>query len=588
MQLETQVENAQIARQLEEIGTLLELKEDNPFRARAYHNAARVVEGITDDIALLAEDGRLDATPGLGKDMRALIREYLSSGRIAMLDQLAATIPPGLITMLRIPGLGPKRIRLLNETLGIATIEALTAACQENKVAAVAGFGAKSQEKILKGIEFLSQHQDAFNYAVALPLAEATLAAILGVPGVLRAEIGGSLRRKKEIVHDIDAVCSVADDAARVAVMQLFVTLPEVTEILGHGDTKSSVICNPGIQMDLRVVNDDEYAAALHHFTGSKDHHIELRNLALERGIKINDYGLWRGEERLPMHEESDVYAVLGMDYIPPEMREARGEIAAAQAHALPRLLTREDMRGVLHCHTTYSDGHATLRDMAEAARKRGYAYIGICDHSQVAAYAHGLSPDRVRRQQEEIDALNAEYAGEFVILKGTECDILKDGALDFADDTLALFDFVVASIHSNFNLDEAAQTERLIRAINHPYTTFIGHPTGRILLGREGYPVDIPRVIAAAGRRGVGIELNCNPARFDLDWRWHKLATELHVPVPLSPDAHEPAGLDDIPFGIGIARKGWLGPDDVPNAWPVDRLRAWFADVRQRGGAPA
>lgn len=578
------MENARIARVLEEIGTLIELKEDNPFRARAYLNGARIVEGLSSDIAEMATNGALDTQPGLGKDLRGLIREVLQTNHSTLLDELTASIPPGLIAMLRIAGLGPKRIRLLNEQLGVATLDELAAACRDNRVAGVAGFGAKSQDKILKGIAFLAQQQDAFSYAPAEELGLAVLAAIQAVPGVIRASIGGSLRRKKETVHDIDAVASVRDDTTRTALMETFVAQPDVREILGHGDTKSSVVFASGVQMDLRVVTDEEYPTALHHFSGSRDHNIALRGIATDLGIKINEYGLWRGEERIPVATEADLYRVFGMAYIEPELREDRGELQAAQQDALPTLLTAADMRGVLHCHTTYSDGHASVREMAEAAKALGYGYIGICDHSQIAAYAHGLTPADVRRQQQEIDALNAEYGPDFRILKGTECDILRDGALDFDDETLASFDFVVASIHSLFNLNEAEQTERLINAIKNPYTTIMGHLTGRILLQREGYPVDIPKVIAAAGQRGVAIELNANPARFDLDWRWHRLATEHGVHIPICPDAHHPDGLQDVRYGVGIARKGWLGPANVPNAWPLDKLLAWFTEVRQQG----
>jgi DNA polymerase (family 10) len=582
------MENSRVAGMLDEVGTLIELSEDNAFRARAYHNAARVVEQLPDDVAAMQASGALVKVPGLGKEMRGHIAEILATGRLTMLDELTDSIAPGLITMLRIPGMGPKRIRTLNQQLGVTTLEELAEACRTNRVASISGFGAKSQANILKGIEFLAQQQEYFSYAPARELADVVIAAIRALPQVVRAEVAGSLRRKKEIVHDLDGVASVTDLADRTAVMAAFIALPQVQSVTAHGETKSAVVLTGGMAMDLRVVTDDVYAAALHHFTGSRDHHIALRGLALERGIKINDYGLWRGEERLPIMQESDVYATLGMEYIPPELREERGEIQAAQANALPTLVTEADIQGVLHCHSTWSDGHASIREMAEACRALGYHYIGMCDHSQLAAYAHGLSPADLRRQHAEIDALNAEYGDSFRILKGTECDILKDGRLDFPDDVLAECDFVVASIHSNFNLSEAEETERLIQAINNPYTTIMGHLTGRILLQREGYPVDIPAVIAAAGARGVAIELNANPARFDLDWRWHRQATEHGVPIPICPDAHTPDGLRDITYGVGIARKGWLTSENIPNAWQLERLLTWFKEVRRRGGATA
>lgn len=578
------MENGRIARMLDDIGTFIELTEDNTFRARAYHNASRVVDGLEGDVEELTRTGEITKVAGLGKEMLRHINEYLSTGSMSQYDEFMATIPAGMVEMLRIPGLGPKRIRVLHDELKIDTVEGLAAACKDGRVAAVSGFGAKTQEKILKGIDFLSQHQDSFNYAEAEAVATSVIATLRELPGVMRVSIAGSLRRHKEIVHDVDAVMSVADDEARTAVMAAFVGLPEVTTIMGHGDTKSSVVFASGLQMDLRVVNDDEFASALHHFTGSKDHNVALRGRAVDMGIKINEYGLWRGEERLSITNETELYATLGMAYIEPELREERGEIQAALTGTLPTLVTEKDIQGVLHCHSTWSDGHATLREMAEAARTRGYHYIGICDHSQVAAYAHGLSPESVRRQHEEIDALNAEYAGAFRIIKGTECDILKNGSLDYDDEVLAQFEFVVGSIHSVFNLSEAEETARLVKAIQNPYLTFLGHPTGRLLLRRDGYAVDIPAVIAAAAKRGVGIEVNANPARFDMDWRWHRQATEQGVMIPICPDAHATNGLDDMRYGVGIARKGWLGPQNVPNAWPLEKLMNWFAEVRERG----
>ena len=577
-------QNNHIADVLDEVGTLIELAEDNPFRSRAYHNAARVVENLPEDVAAMQASGALAKVPGLGKEMQGHVREYLATGQMTILTQLTASIAPGLIDMLRIPGLGPKRIRLLHEKLGVATLEELAEACRTDKVAAIAGFGAKTQANILKGIDFVTAQQSLFSYAPAAELAEVIIAQLRALPGVIRAEVGGSLRRRKETVHDLDGVASVATDADRATLMAAFIALPQVRTVAAHGDTKSTVVLDGGLAMDLRVVTDDEFASALHHFTGSREHHIALRGLALDRGIKINEYGLWRGEERLPITDEADVYATLDMAYIEPELREDRGEIAAAQAGTLPTLLTEADIQGVLHCHSTWSDGHATIREMAEAARALGYHYFGLCDHSQFAAYAHGLTPADVRRQHAEIDALNAEFGPAFRILKGTECDILKDGSLDFDDDTLASFDFVVASIHSSFTLSEAEETARLIRAIQNPYTTIMGHLTGRLLLQREGYPVDIPAVLDAAGKRGVAIELNANPARFDLDWRWHRMATERGIPIPICPDAHAPEGLRDIHYGVGIARKGWLTPANVPNAWPLERLMTWFNEVRAKG----
>jgi DNA polymerase (family 10) len=578
------MQNNDLAEALDQIGTLIELNEDNPFRARAYHNAARTVQGLEDDVADLQASGRLASVPGLGKEMRAHIAEWLETGQITLLNDLLAVIPPGLVDMLRIPGLGPKRIRTLHQMLGIATLEDLAAACRDGRVAAISGFGPKTQANILKGIEFVAQQASAWRYPEGYDAAQAIIAALRQAPGIVRVSEAGSVRRRKEIVHDLDVVAGVASDADRAGVMEALVTMPRVTGTIERGDTRTSVRLENGMQVDLRVVADDEFATALHHFTGSKEHNIALRGMAHDQGIKINEYGIWRGDERLPVRTEAEFYAVFGVDEIPPEMREDRGEIQAALAHALPVLVTEHDIVGALHCHSTWSDGHASIRDMALACQRHGWRYLGMTDHSQVAAYAHGLTPEDVRRQQKEIDALNAEFGDAFRILKGTECDILKDGSLDYDDETLASFDFVVASIHSSFNMTEAEATARLIRAIENPYVTIIGHLTGRLLLQREGYPVNVEAVIEAAGKRGVAIELNANPARFDLDWRWHRMATEHGVPVPIDTDAHTPAGLNDMALGIGIARKGWLRPQDVPNAWPLDKLQAWLAGVRERG----
>jgi DNA polymerase (family X) len=574
-------QNNQLANVLEQVGTLIELEEDNPFRARAYHNAARTIQNLDADIAELERTGEIERISGIGKELRGHISEWLSTGKMTLYDNLVAAIEPGLITMLQIDGLGPKRIRTLHDQLGVKTIDELAAACKDGRVASLPGFGAKSQEKILKGIEFLAQHASSFRYDVAESAGETIVARLKAIKGVVRASVAGSLRRRKELVHDIDAVASVADEDARRAIMNAFLASPEAVQIINDGDTKSTIMLADGLKMDLRVVADDEYASALHHFTGSKEHSIVLRGRALDMGIKINEYGLWRGDQRLPIATEQDVYATIGMPYIEPELREDRGEIQAAIEGTLPQLVTEQDFKGALHCHSTWSDGHASIRQMAETCRQMGYTYLGMCDHSQAAAYANGLSPARVRQQHEEIDALNAEYGDAFHILKGTECDILKDGSLDFDDATLATFDFVVASIHQ-FGKED--QTERLIRAIQNPYVTIIGHLTGRLLAQREGYPVDIPAVIAAAGRRGVAIELNANPARFDLDWRWHRMATEHGVPVPINTDAHTTEGLSDIHYGTGIARKGWLGPQQIPNAWPLPKLLKWFQDVREKG----
>jgi DNA polymerase (family 10) len=579
------VDKAQVASVLEDVGNLLELTGGNPFETRAYQNAARTVSSLEGDINEYVASGRISHVPGLGKTLVARITELVTTGHMELYDRLQAEVPPGLREMLRIPGLGPKRVRQIYQALHIDTLTDLRAAAENGQIAALPGFGEKSQEKILKGLVFLTQHQDRYRYDVAEADAMPIVAALRALPQIVRVSIAGSLRRRKEIVKDLDIVASVAADDDRAAVMDQFVALPRVNAVTARGDTKTSVILHSGIALDLRLVTDDEYPYALHHFTGSKEHNVALRTRAHAVGIKINEYGIFRGDERIPCRDEHDLYRALGLHYIPPELREDRGEIEAALAGELPRLVTEQDLRGILHVHSTWSDGQTSIREMAEAALALGAEYLGICDHSQVAAYAQGLTADAVRRQHEEIDRLNEEFAGRIRLLKGTECDILRDGSLDYDDETLATFDFVVASIHSQFQLPPEEQTRRLIRAIENPYCSILGHPTGRILLGRAGYEPDLEAVIDRAGELGVAIELNADPHRFDLDWRLHRYATSRGVRIPICPDAHSPSGLANMRLGVGIARKGWLTPEDVLNTRPLDELLAFFAAQRRRRG---
>ena len=576
------MEKAAVASIFEEIASLLELKGENPFKSRAFQNGARVVGSLEGDLDELVRTNKLVGTPGLGASLVHDITELVTTGHLKAYEELKAEIPAGLQQMLRIPGLGPKRIKQIHDTLGIATITDLEAACQANKIAALPGMGKKSQDNILRGIQFLSQYQNQYLFPVAEAEAERIVAALKPLPGILRISIAGSLRRRKEVVHDIDVVASVTDDSYLGPIMNAFTTMPGVVAITGKGDKKSSVVLSPGISMDLRLCTDDIYPTMLHHFTGSKDHNVALRGFAQDRGMKVSEWGIFKGETLLPVHDETEFYAALGMDFIEPELREDRGEIQAALAHHLPGpLLTPKDLRGVLHCHSTWSDGQVSIKEMAEATMRLGYEYIGICDHSKTAAYAGGLNEDKVKQQQEEIDRLNAEYAGRFRILKGTECDILRDGALDFDEETLKSFDFVVASIHSLFNLPPEEQTKRLLRAMENPYTNIIGHLTGRILLSRDGYGLDIEAVIDRAGELGVCIEINANPLRLDLDWRWLRRAKEHGVKIPICPDAHNPGGLEDMKYGVNIARKGALSPADVPNTLGVDDLLAYFKQRR-------
>lgn len=579
----------EVAFLLEEIATLLALKEGSSvFEVRAYENAARAVSSLDGDITQLTKEGKLKGTPGLGSTIIKRIEEAVETGNIPFLDELRSGTPPIKLEMMRLPGVGPKKINAIYDQLHVTTMSELEQACKDDKVAHLPGFGKKTQEKILQGIAFIAEHSNRFLYPIAEKEAERIRAALAELPEIVRLEVGGSLRRKRETVKDIDMVVSIDDNAdgtVRRKIMDFFTGQPSVHTITGKGETKSSVVLSSGIAMDLRVVGDSQFPYTLHHFTGSREHHIPLRRRALSMNMTINDYGLFKTqngqEELVPCKDETDIYAALGLDYIEPELREDMGEIEAAARHELPTLVQVNDLRGVLHAHSNWSDGQNTIREMAEACMARGYSYLGLTDHSKAAAYAGGLNEDALHRQWDEIDALNAEFAGRFLILKGTECDILRDGALDFNDSVLAQLDFVVASIHSNFNLSPEDQTKRMLNAIANPYVDIIGHPTGRILLGREGYTLDMEAVIEAAAAHGVCIEINADPSRLDLDWRLVRKARDKGIKIPIGPDAHSLAGIDNMRYGIGIARKGWLRSRDVLNTMDVQQIVQFFQKRR-------
>lgn len=558
------MDSQQIAQALEEIGTLLELKGDNPFKIRAYHNAARVLEGLSEDLATLVKEERLQELPGIGKDLAEKIRELFQKGRLEYLDELRASFPPGLTDLLGIPGLGPKKVKALYDKLGIHSVGELEYACKENRLLELAGFGAKTQENILRGIAYRKKHQGSYLYDIAFQAAQNILAQVGKLEGLLECELGGSLRRCKEIVHDIDLVAS-AQKGAEARIMKKFCGLAGVESVIGQGDTKSSVRLENGIQVDLRIVEAKQYPYALLHFTGSKEHNTLLRGIAKDKGLKLNEYGLFKGEKLLPCKSEAEIYKALGLEYIPPELREAYGEIAAAKAGEIPELLEASDLQGVFHVHSNWSDGSAEIESMAKAAQKLGFKYMGLSDHSQSAQYAGGLTPADLKKQHTEIDKLNAKFKG-FKILKGIESDILADGSLDYPEAVLKNFDFVIASVHSSFKMDEERMTQRLIKALKNPHTTMLGHLSGRLLLAREGYALNYEKIFEAAARAGRIIEINANPHRLDLDWRLIKKARDMGVKFSINPDAHSPEGLKDTFYGVGIARKGWLRKQDVFN----------------------
>jgi len=575
------METARIAKLLEEMGTLLEVRGENPFRCRAYHNASQALRGLPSELSGMIADGSLAALPGVGETIYKKIVELTTTGRLESYEALRRETPPGLVALLRVPGLGPKKIKTLHDALKVESLADLRAAAESGKIADLKGFGEKTQDKIREGITFLESAGDRVLQSKARRLVAPIVGAIRAYPGVIRAEVCGSLRRRRETIGDLDVLFSAADPAP---ILDHFVGLPDIAEVLAHGPTKASVRLLDGLQCDVRGVDDAAYPFALHYFTGSKDHNIAMRRRAQAQGYVLNEYALTGPDGPVACRSEAELFAALGLKEIPPELREGAGEVEAAEADTLPDLLTRADLTGTFHCHSDWSDGGATLAEMAAAARAAGLHYLGIADHSKSAAYAGGLSVARVREQWEAIDALNRGFGGAFRLFKGTECDILADGTLDFPDEVLAGFDYVVASVHSGFGMPRAEMTARIVRAVSHPRVTMLGHPTGRLLLARDGYAVDLDAVIAAAARSGTMIEINANPHRLDLDAEHCRKARDQGVMIVINPDAHSTGGLDDLDYGVGVGRRGWLRASDVFNTRPTREVAAML-EARRRGG---
>lgn len=571
-----------VAEVLNEIGTLLELKGESTFKSRAYYNVARTLETLTEDIKDLVESGRISQVKGVGEALSQKITELVTTGRLEYYENLKSEIPAGLLDMLEIPGLGPKKVRKIWQELDITTVGELEYACQENRLVDLEGFGIKTQQKILDGIEFIKKYQERWLINDVIQAATPLFDYLKNLPEVIRIQLGGSLRRHAETVKDIDIVASTKP-ADRTAVMDAYTKYAQVREIIGKGETKTSVRLESGINADLRLVDDEQFPYALHHFTGSKAHNTAMRGLAKQRHMKMNEYGLFKDDgDLIPCTTEQEIFQALGLHFIPPELRENTGEIEYAAESEIPALVEPEDIRGVLHVHSYYSDGVPGIRDLVEECKKLGYQYLGLTDHSKSAFYANGLSPERLQEQWEEIGQIQSDYP-DFTIFRGIESDILPDGSLDYDEEILQQFDFVIASVHSTFNLEEAKQTQRIIRAVQNPYTTFLGHPTGRLLLARDEYALNMPAVIQAAGEAGTGIEINANPKRLDLDWRWGRTAKENGVKVSINPDAHRLEGLQDIRYGVGIARKGWFSPEDVVNTWNAGDVRRFFRRKKEQ-----
>ena len=582
------MEKQQVADVLNEIAVLLELKGENPFKSRAYVNAARTLENLNESLAQVVAENRLGEIKGIGEALQKKITELVTTGKLAYFDELKAATPPGLVAMLDIPGIGPKKIKAVHDELGINTVEELEQACRDGRIAGLKGFGEKTATNICEGIARRRTYASKHLLTDALPIAESLLEALRRHPDVIRCSTAGSVRRYREIIGDLDLLASSKNPAA---VLDYFVHQPGILNVIAKGETKASVLLEGGVQSDLRVVSDAEFPFALLYFTGSKEHNIVMRQRAIERGLRLNEYGLFRSkiETRDPSllvrcQTEHEVFEKLGLHFIPPEMREDLGEIALAEKAPLPRLLEWTDLKGSLHNHSTWSDGRQQPADLAKSMRELGLAYWGVTDHSKVSVQANGLDPARVRQQLVEIRRINEDLEREgidFRLLTGAEVDILRDGSLDFPDDLLAELDVVVASLHQSFNQTEAEVTQRLIGAARNPYVHMLGHLTGRLLLEREAYKVDQRAVIDVCAQTGTWIELNASPYRLDMDWRLWPYAKSRGVKCVINCDAHRFEHAGFLRLGAGIARKAGLTRDDVINTLPLAKLRVELGKKR-------
>ena len=574
------VTNFDVARLFGEMARLLEVRGESGFRVRAYQRAAQSIESLAEELTAVAARGELQKIPGVGKDLAARITEYLETGAIAQLETLRREVPPGFLALLEVRGLGPKTAKLLLDRLAVDSVDRLEAVCTSGEILAVAGIREKTRDNILKGITIWRAGRARMPLAQARAIAREVVAALTAQARVERIEIAGSLRRARETVKDIDLLATATDPAR---VIEAFVSLPSVLDVVGAGGTKAAVHHREGIQIDLRVVDPDAVGAALQYFTGSKDHNVRLREMASRRQLKISEYGVFDETTgtRIAGATEPDVYAAVGLPWIPPELRENGGEIEAALSGTLPALVTADRIRGDLHAHTDWSDGHHPIEQLIEAAEARGYEYIIVSDHSQSATVARGLSVDRLREQIRTLRALQPRF--KLRILAGSECDILADGALDFPSEVLRELDIVLAAVHSRFTQGRAEMTARIVRALGNPCVQILVHPTGRLIGSREPYDVDLEAVFVAARAHGKAVEINCSPDRLDLKDSHARRAAELGVPIAISTDAHYLADLDNLELGVATARRAWIGPAQVLNTRPVDELLAWA-----RAGRPA
>ena len=578
---------------LSEIATYMRLAGFNDFKAIAFDRAARTFDSFEGDLNQAIADKTLTDIKGIGKSIANDIYAYAETGEVPVLVDLKAKVPEGLIKWTNIPGLGPKKIYKIYKELGITTIEELKEKCLDGTIAGLSGMGKKSADKILKSIEWMEQFSERCLISEADDIAQDIFNSLKDLPGVEKIEIAGSLRRRKETIGDIDILIGAAEEYAP-ALIEAFASHGRVTEILGKGDTKSSVRTTEGRQVDLRVIEPTKFAAALMYFTGSKEHNVVVRQRARQRNMSLNEYGLFKLDDEgntnwdapMPFESEADLYRLLDLNWVPPELREDYGEISFFEENETADLLETSDIKGILHAHSTYSDGKFSIEEMARACIERGYSYLGMTDHSKTAAYAGGLSIDEVKQQWEEIDEVNARLAGEgheFLVLKGIESDILPNGDLDYPEDILQGFDFIIASVHSSLEMPLEKMMERFTRAIENPYAHIIGHPTGRLLLRRDGSKLDMSTLVELAAKNNTAIEINANPWRLDLDWRHGNKAREVGLMSAICPDAHTVKGIDYVPYGVDMARKARFSKQMILNAMPVDVLMAWF---KNREGA--
>jgi len=575
------VDNVDLARVLGEIADLLEIESGNPFRVRAYRTAARTIEALGEPASAIAarDPAALAELPGIGKDLAGKIVEILTTGDLALRRELVTKVPATLVTMMRVDGVGPKRAKLLYDELGLTTLHDVEAAARDGKLHSVRGIGEVLEKRILQGCAAERARASRFRLAEADAHARPLVAYLKAAPEVAAIDVAGSLRRRRETIGDIDVLVASTEAAA---VARHFVSYPEVTKVLAHGETKCSVTLRSGMQVDLRIVAPDSYGAALHYFTGSKAHNIAIRTLGVKRDLKISEYGVFRGERRIGGRTEEEVFRAVGLPWIPPELREDRGEIDAAREGRLPRLVELGDLRGDLHMHTDATDGKSTLREMVEACAARGYGYLAITDHTQALRMTGGMDRKGYLKQRRLIEAVRREFPG-ITILQGAEVDILADGRLDLDEDTLAELDVVIAAVHSKFGMTEAAMTERVLSALAHPRVNVLAHPTGRLLGEREPYAIDMAKIVRAARERRVLLEINAQPERLDLSDTLVRMARDSGARLVIDTDAHRASELELIRYGVDQARRGWCTAKDIANTRPLDELR----EMLRRAPAP-